>query len=87
MIPGRRSDPPGLCHSPRADIFGLEGQGRVGFPARATLGPARAVADRGEDALDRVRGPDMLPVLGRKVVEGRKGIAILRRLLHGLSDR
>ena len=35
------------------------------------LRPDHAVVHRGERAFDRVRGPQMLPVLGGKVIEGQ----------------
>src|SRR3954470_8315537 len=41
------------------------------------------MADRRERALDRVRGPQVLPVLGGKIVEGEQGVAVL----HEARDR
>ena len=37
----------------------------VGGRRQGALGADRPVAGRGEDGLDRVRGPQMIPVLGR----------------------
>jgi len=38
--------------------------------------------DRRERALDRVRRAQVLPVLGREVVEGKQRFAILRQALY-----
>ena len=43
-----------------------------GLSVQAAFGLARAVADRGKDALDRVRGSDVFPMLGREVIEGQQ---------------
>ena len=45
----------------------------------AALRAYRAVPHGGESALDRVRGPQVFPVLGREIVEGEQGLAILRQ--------
>jgi len=87
MTSGRRSDPSILRHLALGRYHQLEGHGQPDFPARTALGPVRAVADRGEGALDRVRGADVLPALGRKVVKVEQDIAILRQLPHGLRVR
>src|SRR5918998_4343027 len=50
-----------------------------GVLRQRTLGAHRAVPQRGEHALDRVRGAQALPVLGREVVEGQRCVAVLRR--------
>ena len=52
----------------------------AGFPAQATPGFAGPVADRGEGALDGVRGPDVFPVLGRKVIESEKHVSVFDQL-------
>jgi hypothetical protein len=44
----------------------------------------RAVAHGRERALDRVRGPQMFPVLCREVVERREDVAILGQAIDGL---
>ena len=44
---------------------------------QAALGAHGAVADGSEDAFDGVGRPDMPPVLGREVVEGQQGVAVL----------
>ena len=43
------------------------------------------MADRGEDALDRVAGSQMVPMLARKVEEGEQRLAILRQTVDGLG--
>ena len=43
------------------------------------LGPHRAVPDGGKHALDRVGRAQVIPVLGRKVVEGQQGVAVLEQ--------
>lgn len=53
---------------------------RAGFPAQAALGLAGPVADRGEGALDGVRGPDVFPVFGREVIEGEKHVSVPNQL-------
>src|SRR3954453_9578904 len=37
----------------------------------------------GKGALDRVRGPEVFPVFGGKIVECEQGLAILRQALSG----
>jgi len=57
-----------------------EGHGQAGPSAQATSGPAGAMPDGGEGALDRVRRPDVLPAFGGEVVEGEQHIAVPRQL-------
>src|SRR6516164_11486971 len=40
--------------------------------------------DGGEYALNRVRGAQVVPMLGRKVEEGEQGLAVLRQAGHRL---
>ena len=49
----------------------LEDHGERGFVRKTSLGAYRAVADGRERALDDVGRAQMLPVLGREVVEGQ----------------
>ena len=46
------------------------------------------MADRGEHALDRVRGAQVVPVLGREIVEGKQGLGVLGQAGHraGIFD-
>src|SRR3954462_13476069 len=48
-----------------------------GLARQAALRLRRPQPDRGEGALDRVRRPDVLPVLGRRRVEGEKRLPVL----------
>ena len=52
---------------------------------QAALGAHGAVADGSEDAFDGVGRPDMPPVLGREVVEGQQGVAVLCQAGDGLG--
>lgn len=40
------------------------------------LGSGRPVAHRGEHALDRIGRPQMVPMLGREIVEGQQRVAV-----------
>ena len=53
------------------------------FCGQAALGFPGAVANRCKCALDGIGGADMLPVLGREIVEGQQHIPVLEQLLHG----
>ena len=55
----------------------LEHHGQRCRVRETALGAGGAVADRRERALDRVRRAQMLPMLGREVVEGEQRSAIL----------
>src|SRR5215217_7204920 len=48
----------------------------------SALGAHRPVPHRGEDALDRVRGAQVIPVLGGKVAEGQRRVAVLDQARH-----
>jgi hypothetical protein len=50
----------------------------------AALRADGAVPHGSKGALDRVRGPQVFPVLGGEIVEGEQGLAILRQALGGL---
>src|SRR3954466_3239711 len=50
----------------------------------AALRADRAVPHGGKGALDRVRGPQVFPVLGGEIVEGEQGMAVLRQARGGL---
>ena len=63
----------------------LEHQAQQGIAGHAVLGPNRTVADCGKGGFDRVGGANMQPVLGRKVVKGQQGSAILQQFFHGLG--
>ena len=54
----------------------LEDHRERGFVGEAALRSDRAVSHRGERAFDRIRPPQVLPVLGGEVVEGEQRIAI-----------
>src|SRR5215510_3972248 len=54
----------------------LEDRGERSLVREAAPGANGAMAHRRERALDRVRRPQMLPVLGGKVVEGEQRVAI-----------
>ncbi len=49
-------------------------------------GDLGAVADGGEGGLDRVRGPQMHPVLGGVVIEGEQLVEIVGDLRDGLAE-
>src|SRR3954467_3587510 len=55
--------------------LGRTGRGRP-------LGAPRPVPRRGEDALDGVCRPKVIPVLGGEVVEGQQRLAVLRQALN-----
>ena len=48
-----------------------------GLSTHTTLGSVRPVANRGKGRLDRVRRPDVHPVLHREVVEGQQSLPVL----------
>ena len=62
----------------------LEDHRQRGLPRQAALGLGGAQPDGGEGALDRVRRPDVLPVLGREVIEGEQHLPVLRQAGRGL---
>jgi hypothetical protein len=62
----------------------LEDHGERGLVREAALGANGAMARRRERALDRVRRPQMLPVLGGKVVKGEQRVAIFLQTGGGL---
>src|SRR3954462_692457 len=55
----------------------LEDHRQRGLARQAALRPVRPQPHRGEGALDRVRRPHMLPVLGRRRVEGEQRLPVL----------
>ena len=59
-----------------------EDHGECGPAAETSPGFPCEALDRREDALDRIGGPDVLPVLGREVVEGQKLSPVLDQLAH-----
>src|SRR5215470_10480235 len=61
----------------------LEDHGERGAVRQAALRPDRAVAHGCERAFDRVRGSQVLPVLGGEVVESQQRIAILGQAFGG----
>src|SRR5208282_330399 len=61
----------------------LEDHGERGLVREAALRADRPMADRREGALDRVRGPQVLPMLDREVVIGQQRIAILLQAVGG----
>src|SRR5262249_47375187 len=62
----------------------LEDHGERGLVRETSLGAHRAVADCRERAFDDVRRAQMLPVLGRGVVEGELHVAIIDQALGRL---
>jgi len=48
------------------------------------LGVRGVMMDRGKGAFDRVAGADMLPVLGREIIEGEQDFPILGQTIGGL---
>lgn len=44
----------------------------------------RTVPDGGEDALDRIAGAEVVPVVGREVEEGQQRLAVLHQAGHRL---
>ena len=55
----------------------LEDHRGRGLVREAALRSDRAVSHRGERAFDRIRAPQVFPMLGGKVIEGEQRIAIL----------
>lgn len=51
---------------------------------QGALGPDRPMSDGGEDALDRIAGAQVVPVLGGEGVEGQQRLAVLRQAGHRL---
>src|SRR5215471_11792861 len=62
----------------------LEDHGERGLVRKAALRANGAMAHRRERALDRVRRPQMLPVLGGEIVEGEQRVAIFLQTGGGL---
>ncbi len=62
----------------------FEDHGERGLVGETSLGAHRAVADGRERAFDYVGRAQMLPVLGREVVEGQQRVAILGQAFHRL---
>src|SRR5437588_12463015 len=62
----------------------FEDHGERGVVRETSLGAHRAVGYRRERAFDDVGCAQMLPVLGREVVEGQQRIAILAQALDRL---
>jgi len=59
----------------------LEHHGERGLVREAALRSDCAASHGGERALDRIRAPQVLPMLGGKVIEGEQRIAILGQAL------
>ena len=75
-------EPLGAVEPPPVPLgaFGeLEDHRQHGLPRQAAFGLGGAQPDGGEGALDRVRRPDVLPVLGWRRVEGEQSVAVLRQ--------
>jgi hypothetical protein len=64
--------------APFGGLGELEDHGEGGFVREASLGTHRAVADGRERAFDDVGRPQMLPMLGREVVEGEQRLPLDR---------
>jgi hypothetical protein len=62
----------------------FEDHGEGSLVRETSLGAHRAVADRSERAFDDVGRSQMLPVLGREIVEGEQRLAILDQAFHRL---
>ena len=62
----------------------LEDHGERGFVGQASLRSHGSMAHGGERAFDGIAGSQVLPVLGREVVEGQHRLAVLDQALHGL---
>ena len=62
----------------------LEDHGEGGLIRQAALRANGAVAHRRERALDGVHRPQMLPVLGGKIVEGERRVAVFLQTGGGL---
>ena len=54
----------------------LEDHGERRFARQAALGPGGSQPHRGEGTFNRIRRSDVLPALGRKVVEAQQSIAV-----------
>src|SRR6188472_4752392 len=73
-----------------AGASGVGHSGRAGRPWSApsdvtgSLWLGRAKTDRGERALDGIRGPDVLPVFGGEVVEGEQRLPVFHQAGRGL---
>ena len=63
----------------------LEDHGERGITGQASSGLVGPQSDRRERALDGIGAADMLPMLGREVVEGEQDIAILDHATAGPS--
>ena len=61
----------------------LVGHRQRRLAAEAAFGLGGSVPDGGEGAFDRVRRSDVLPVLGREVVEGEQISAVLGQAFDG----
>src|ERR1700693_4988953 len=70
--------------APLGGLGEFEDHGERGFVRKASLGTDRAVADGRERAFDDVGRSQMLPMLGREVVEGEQRLTILDQALDGL---
>ena len=79
LVVAIKSTPTFLC-----SIDELEHHRERRLVREAALRADRAVPHGGESALDRVRGPQVFPVLGREIVEGEQGLAIFCQALGGL---
>ena len=53
------------------------------LPREGTLHPLGAVTQGGERGLDGIRGADVDPVLGWKVIRGEQRVTVLRETVHG----
>ena len=63
----------------------LEDHQPRGGRRQRSFGAHRPVRHGRKDALDGVRRPQMVPVLGREVVEGEQGIPVLGQALGGFG--
>jgi hypothetical protein len=63
----------------------LEHHRKRGLVGEAALRSDRAVSHRGERALDRIRAPQVLPMLGGEVVKGEQRIAIFGQTFDRLG--
>ncbi len=62
----------------------FEHHGQAGGSAARPLGHLGSQPDRGEGRLDRIRGLEVDPVLGREVVEGQELLSVIDDLGDGL---
>src|SRR5665647_3933701 len=67
-------------------FYELERHRDAGGFGPGALGDLGAVADGGEGRLDRVRGPQVDPVLGGVVVEREQLLDVIGDLRHGLGE-